>query len=152
MNLPESPLIGSLGLTRLGPDSPHNFWALGEEFLKAAKIITDKHPNEWNFPTYFLLCHALELYLKSFLRSKEVSVEDLKNPTKFGHDLQCGFNLARSKGSALIFTDELEQCVKDVSPTYKNRDFQYMHTGQWTLPVLPHLLSLVEILSGKLKC
>jgi hypothetical protein len=93
----------SCGLAPLGPVSPRSFWALSEKFLKAAKIVGEQPQHELEWLMYFLICQALELYLKCLLRSKGVSVKDLKNPTKFGHDRQLGFKMAEVIGPAFDF-------------------------------------------------
>ena len=92
MSFPSQANVGLVvpGATQLGPDHPHNFSALGKEFLEAAKTLNLSHPNQPDWPTFFLACQALELYLKAFLRCKGVSVEDLKKSKIFGHDLQLG--------------------------------------------------------------
>jgi hypothetical protein len=143
----------SLGLTLVGPESPRNFSAQGEKYLKAAKIIIAQNQRELEWPIFFLLCQALELYLKAFLRFKGVSVEDLRNPRKFCHDLQRGFKMARGMAQGLetasSFTDELEKCIEVVGPIYKERDFQYTNTGIWTLVDIRVFLPLVENVSRK---
>jgi len=93
-----------------------------------------------------MICQALELYLKAFLRSKKVSVEDLKKPKIFGHDLQIGFNKAMELelDKILDFTGELGNYVAVISQPYKERDFQYKHSGSWELIPIAGLISLVE--------
>jgi hypothetical protein len=137
----------SCGLTPLGPDSPRNFWALGKKFLKAGKILSEQRQHELEWPMYFLICQALELYLKCFLRVRGVSVKDLKDRKKFHHDLQLGFKTARELGPASIFTDEFEKWVEFVNQIYRQRDLQYTNTGRFTLADFPKLLSHVEILA-----
>ena len=139
-------------LTRLGSDSPHNFSALGEEFLEAAKILNSHHPNKPDWPTFLMICQALELYLKAFLRSKKVSVGDLKKPKIFGHDLKIGFNKAMELelDKILDFTGELGNYIAVISQPYKERYFQYKHSGSWELIPIACLISLVEKARHKL--
>src|SRR5260221_14153528 len=123
------------GATLLSPDPPHNFSALGKEFLESAKTLNLSHPNQPDWPTFFLVCQALGLYLKAFLRCKGVSVEDLKKPKIFGHDLQLGFNKAMQLElhKMLDLAAELGGYIAVISQPYKDRDFQYMHSGTWEL-------------------
>jgi hypothetical protein len=58
----------------------------------------------------------------------------------------------QQSNTASIFTDKLGTCVEVVSQTYKERDFQYAHTGGWTLPDFAIFLSEVEALSRKVEC
>ena len=140
------------GLTHLGPDDPHNFSKLGKEYLEAAKTLDVRHPNEPDWPTFFVVCQALELYLKAFLRAHGVSVEDLINRRMFGHDLQLGFDKAMKLGldKTLDFTRELGERVEVINRPYKERDFQYKHSGSWELTHITPLILLVERVGHKL--
>jgi len=140
------------GATLLGPDHEHNFSKLGKEYLEAAKILDSRHPNEPDWPTFFVACQALELYLKAFLRAHGVSVEDLINRKVFGHDLQLGFDKAMKLGldKTLDFTDALRYYVGVINQPYKERDFQYKGSGSWELIFISPLISLVEAAGHKL--
>jgi hypothetical protein len=134
------------GLIQLGPDSQHNFSVLGREYLEAAITLSINRPQDLHWPTFFLVCQALELYLKAFLRSRDVPVGDLRNPRVFGHDLQLGFNKAMQLGlhKALPIAGELGKCIAIISTPYKKRDFQYMHSWSGELIFLPALILLVK--------
>ena len=140
------------GLTQLPPDSPHNFSTLGRDFLAAATLLNSHHPNSPDWPTFFLVCQALELYLKAFLRYRGLSTEDLKKPKIFGHDLQLGLNKAMELKleKTLDFTHELGNSITLINQPYKERDFQYLRSGSWELPPMGSLISLVEKAARKL--
>ena len=140
------------GATQLGPDHPHNFSKLGKNYLEAAKILDSHHQNQPDWPTFFVVCQALELYLKAFLVAHRVSVEDLINRKVFGHNLQLGFEKAikLGLGERLDFTDELRRCVAVINQPYKERDFQYKGSGSWELIFISPLISLVEAAGRKL--
>src|SRR5713101_4563212 len=70
-------------MTRAEPRAEHQFWTLGTQyyiagrsavFLKLVRIYGN------------IYHHAIETLLKAGL-SREISLDDLKNPKKFGHDL-----------------------------------------------------------------
>ena len=79
-------------------------------------------------------------------------MEDLKKPKIFGHDLQLGFNKAMELDlhKILDFAGELGGFVAVISQPYKERDFQYMHSGTWELVFITPLISLVERAGRKL--
>jgi hypothetical protein len=140
------------GATQLRPDHPYNFSKLGKKYLEAAKILDSHHQNQPDWPTFFVACQALELYLKAFLRAHAVSVEDLISRKVFGHDLQLGFEKAMKLGldKRLDFTDDLRFCVGVINQPYKERDFQYKGSGSWELIHISPLISLVEAAGRKL--
>jgi hypothetical protein len=140
------------GATQLGPDHPHNFSKLGKNYLEAAKILDSHHQNQPDWPTFFVVCQALELYLKAFLRAHGVSVEDLIKRRIFGHDLQLGFDKAMKLGldKTLDFTYDLRYYVGVINQPYKERDFQYKGSGSWELIFISPLISLVEAAGRKL--
>lgn len=140
------------GLTQLRPDHPHNFSKLGKKYLEAAKALDTRHPNEPDWPTFFLVCQSLELYLKAFLRAREVPVEDLLKRRIFGHDLGLGLDKAMELGldKTLDFTDDLRSCVAVINQPYKDRDFQYKHSGSWELIHISPLILLVQAVGRKL--
>ena len=57
-----------------------------DSFLACARQLIDNPPPDRRFePIHFLLSHAAELYLKSYLRQKGEDVETLRN---LGHSLR----------------------------------------------------------------
>lgn len=72
------------------------------EYIEAANVVDetigDKNPylRISPVPAYYLAKHGIELILKSFLRFKGVSVEELRR--EFGHDLKRTLQKARELG------------------------------------------------------
>jgi hypothetical protein len=128
-------------------DASTKFARLGQDFAKAAKILYQHHQNQKSYvfwPTYFLVCQALELYLKAFLRANDVPAKYLKD--KIGHDLQRACHEAKQKGLDKIvnLTKDEEQMIEILNPHYQNRDFQYKNDGEFTLVHLNGLISLLD--------
>jgi HEPN domain-containing protein len=67
----------------LTPVPRFDFLTRAEEFYQAYRDLPKRTPSAW--PSYFMLCHAVEMALKSFLISHGRSLYDLRS--KFGHDL-----------------------------------------------------------------
>jgi hypothetical protein len=72
-----------------------------------------------------LLAHAVELYLKAFLRLKGLSVKDLK--TSFGHDFRKLVEEAQARG--LQFDDEDKEVAAILTEQESIRRFRYIETG-----------------------
>jgi len=138
-------------MTRLDKDSAHNFSKLGEEYLEAAKVLNRHYENSPEWPTFFLACTALELYLKAFLRIKGVSIGDLKSRTKFGHDLMRCFIRSKELGLVLPFEGNLESAIEVLNEYYRDREFQYAGSGSWELVAPSDLITLLEKLGCKLR-
>jgi hypothetical protein len=64
-------------------------WEDAQQYLKAAAALIGNVDNPT--PTYFLLSHALELIIKSYLAAKGFTAGQLRD---FGHDIQAAFNEA----------------------------------------------------------
>jgi hypothetical protein len=61
--------------------------SLSTEYLEAAKVLHSTPPTKVNYAIviFYLLGHAAELLLKSFLHKNGESIVDIKN--KYGHNL-----------------------------------------------------------------
>ena len=130
-------------------DAAIHFAKLGKEFADAAntlyKVSQDQHVHP-SWPIQFVTCQALELYLKAFLRANGVSLDDLKDGRKFGHDLQRALREAKQKGldKVVAITDDEEHIIKILNAHYKNRDFQYKGSGEFTLTPVGFLIPLLD--------
>jgi hypothetical protein len=61
------------------PDSAQDFHKLGSKFLKAARIVFEKgNFPELDFPAFALVGQAIELFLKAYLLTKGLRVDELK--------------------------------------------------------------------------
>lgn len=73
---------------------------------------------------HYLLCHAMELILKSWLvDTGQYNEEKLKD--KFGHDLE---KLVRKAVQVYGSSDELNECAafaRILNPDYKNKGYEY---------------------------
>lgn len=119
----------------------HSYWrsavALQEAHVKAT------HPDD---PICFLYMHAVELYLKAFLRAQGVSVQDLRD--KYGHRLRRLAEAARSDG--LQFDDEDTEVVgliDDLDVT----TVRYIRTGAFKRPALEALRRTCKSLHDSLE-
>jgi hypothetical protein len=70
------------------------FWNRAAECVEAAKLLR-RHTAARN-PQFLLLCLAIELALKAYLRGMGSTVADLR--TKFGHDIELLLGEAEKKG------------------------------------------------------
>jgi hypothetical protein len=85
-------------------------------------------------PVTFLYCHAVELYLKAFLRAAGMSVKELRE--KYGHNVVKLAEAARADG--LDFADEDNEVIvliKEMDPI----TLRYIRTGFFTRPALEAL-------------
>jgi hypothetical protein len=112
------------------------------EYLDSAIILeeraTEKEPGSQisPMPVYFLAFHGIELTLKSFLRSKEITVSQLSSH-EFGHDLSTCYRKAKEFGLAEIFKED----TKDVAVLEMLEDLndkqglRYIRTGFKSFPL-----------------
>ena len=134
----------------MGEAPPHrDFFKLGEHYLNAAKALRPKFGRTF-WPTFFVACQALELYLKGFLRANGMTEEELKK--RIGHNLNKAFEMAKSKGADDLagFTKEDEGLISKVGDIYRRRDFQYRYYGEW--PLHPSAIDeLIALLGTKIQ-
>jgi hypothetical protein len=71
-------------------NTARSYWRSGDYLIAGKLEVT--HPSA---PVNFLLCHAMELYLKAFLRSASLTVDDLK---RLGHGFNALVGAARKHG------------------------------------------------------
>jgi hypothetical protein len=76
---------------------------------------------------YYLYCHSLELVLKAFLLAKGVSIRDLPNPQKFGHDLLKILREAKKQGleQTVPLTAYWLPEIQKANVYYKKKKFEY---------------------------
>jgi len=84
-------------------------------------------------PTYYLLCHAMELALKGYLASSGVSKSKLQY--KIGHDLEKALSLAQERGFVPA-DDRFVELVEWLGPSHLDHSFRYRKTGLLRLPAL----------------
>jgi len=86
-------------------------------------------------PIFFLYFHAIELYLKSYLRLQGHTAKELRN--KFGHKICCLYDLALGHG--LGMEDEDGQVISLLCTTTIVIDARYIRTGLFTTPTFEAL-------------
>jgi hypothetical protein len=134
----------------LSPDEPHCYCTLANDFLKASESLyannSPKFPTPL-WPTFSCVCQAIELYLKAYLRIQGISAGELKR--WFGHDLQALFDKATQMKLNYDSIEQLAKYIPLISEPHKDREFQYVKSGEWELPYLGILLPLVQKLAKK---
>jgi HEPN domain-containing protein len=118
-----------------GNDSRHVFARLGDEYLETAKFANEGF-KEPKWPTFLNAFQALENYLKAYLLSKGVTLEQARN---IGHNLRVALKEAQALGLVVNSSPAAEQAVMKVSDYYADDEFRYVGVGEKTL-VPPHLV------------
>jgi hypothetical protein len=134
--------------------TPYGMWRYGNDFRQAAIEVLMLHHTEILFmPYYFLLGQSIELSLKSFLLASGVSLADLRNPKKFGHDLKILLNKARRRDLKTAVTLEPTHCsvVTILGREYLDKRFQYIKTGRILMPDARLAQEAADLLSDGLK-
>lgn len=123
-----------------------SYWQSGVLLHDAqAKVI---HPDA---PVTLLLAHAIELYLKAFLRLRGVGIDEVKN--SFGHDFKKLVDEASSRGLTLVAEDRDIAAI--LTEKESIRRAAYIETGYYQRPGLAALSrtcrSLDQSVSAALK-
>lgn len=101
-----------------------------DEYFHAYHTLVMSKEHRWPKQVLaFLFCHGVELSLKSFLRNKGVSVNNLIG--KYGHDLNKLVDECKHQGidDYHIFTDEDWAKISALNQLYKNKEFEYIVSG-----------------------
>lgn len=96
--------------------------------LEAAKVKNVTHRDE---PINFLFFHAIELYLKSYLRLRGHSPKELAS-RNFGHNV--GALARKAKAYELFLMDEDEMVLDYMENTDSVIRSRYLKTGAFTRP------------------
>jgi hypothetical protein len=118
-------------------------WTHANEFYQASCILVQPENEGLLHPSYYLVSHSIELALKAFLRGNGVSLEDLKNQRKFGHDLEKVFNKCIQLGleSFLPITEKDKFAIITINDYYKTKELEYIVTGFKRYPKMELLTS-----------
>jgi hypothetical protein len=110
-------------------------------YLKAARALENEQAI-WS-PRYFLLCHAIELILKSYLASRGATQKELKD---LGHNMLKTYARARKLG--LTPSDaRTTEIIRWLSPFHKDLVFRYRKGhGSVQLPAPNDLTDVVSSL------
>jgi hypothetical protein len=122
-------------------------------FLSAQYLRKGQESNSlrlrFDMPVYYLYSHALELILKGFLRSKGVSIGQLRS-RKFGHSLQALWSASIEKGFSghPIKLAYIEQAIELLEPSALEFEFRYIKVGLKSRPTLEAVEQAVSDLMG----
>jgi hypothetical protein len=109
-----------------------SFITYGSRYRDAYNLYLSKMKTMPSFDPlpYYLLCHSLELYLKSFIWLKDrIGIHKIKN--KYSHDIIKLWRHAKLRrihpyARPTILRDQI---IEHVGPYYKNRQFSYLDVG-----------------------
>jgi hypothetical protein len=103
-------------------------------------------------PIYYLYSHALELVLKGFLRSKDISIEQLRS-REFGHSLQSLWTASTKRGLSChpVEFAYIEQAIELLEPSAIEFEFRYVKVGFKSRPTLEAVEQTVSNLIGLVK-
>ena len=115
-----------LGLFNYG----RSYWQSGVLLHHAGAKVS--HPDA---PVTLLMAHAIELYLKAFLRVRGLSAQEVKH--SFGHDFEKLVEAAWARG--LPLTDEDQHMATILKEQESIRRSRYIETGYFKQPGLAAL-------------
>ncbi len=119
-------------------NTARSYWRSGKH-LHAAQIKVT-HPQA---PITFLFCHAIELYLKAFLRANEHSLSELR---KWGHNVA---NLAEAvKKDGLNLGAPSAETLSHVVDADVAMESRYIVTGFKTVPTIEALADVAQELDA----
>lgn len=111
------------------------------DYYVAYELVQATHPKLELFEVkFYLLCHSLELAMKSVLRHRGESYPVLKNT--LGHDLEAIMNALISNG--MTFVPESQEMIVIVNLMYSAKEFEYALNGAKTLPEITELARLAK--------
>jgi len=123
-------------------------WSYAKDFDEAARIVASKDEQRVSIPAYYLICHAIELALKAFLRGSGATLTDLR---QLGHDLNKCFDRALSYNllSYCGLSVNQQTAIKMMAEYYGAKELEYIVTGFKRFPEIEVLLSAsATILDG----
>ena len=130
MNIPDDERTNALGLF----NTARSYWR-SAEYLNAAQVKVT-HPQA---PVTFLLCHAIELYLKAFLRGKDHTLTELRN---WGHNVA---SLAEAaKVNDLSLGAPSYETLSHVAEAGVAIEARYIVTGFKTVPTIEALSDVAQ--------
>lgn len=118
-----------------------------DEYVTAFEILTESSDTELAYPRYYLLTHAIELYLKSFLAAHEVTKLDLQH--KYKHQLKRSWKKCRALG--LKEVPNLPELVKRMDLMNRHQDFRYPSGYNLQLPYASECMAVISQLQEAIK-
>jgi hypothetical protein len=116
------------------------------EFIDAAMLVEHNDPTLANIspiPAYFLALHGIELTLKSYLRHKGLTVNELCS-REYGHKLLACYEKARELGLDSVFKQQPSdaETLRLLVELNEDQGLRYIKTGIKTFPLWPRVESL----------
>ncbi len=130
-------------------ETSEGFWTHAREFFEAADLLL-KDDGERVLPIYFLLGRSIELALKAYLLKSGVSIEELRNPKRFGHDLRALLAAAKDHGiEAKVSMGPLASgSIELLSYDYSGKRLEYRRTGgTYSLPFIEPTYEIARALA-----
>jgi hypothetical protein len=123
-------------------------WTHAQEFYVASCVLVQPEHSHLIDPSYYLISHSIELALKAFLRGNGISLDELKNFKKLGHDLEKLLERAVSLELELylMLSQKDKFAISEINEYYKNKELEYIVTGYKSYPKIEFLISF----NGKL--
>lgn len=122
-----------------------SYWAFTGNYISAADVLLNNEKPIHYLPTLYLLCHAYELTLKTFLIAHDYPTDKLKG--KFGHDLSKLLGEANAKGlkKSVEVSEREVEIVAAINSYYKDKDMplKYFVPTCKTFPPIEELRGLV---------
>ncbi|MDK1494123.1 hypothetical protein QN219_29560 [Sinorhizobium sp. 7-81] len=102
-------------------------FARGEEYLEAFRRLSE-HDGQMMHAKYFMMAHAFEVLLKSFLAARGVSKKELQH-RQLGHNIENIYGKCLALGIPSIAN--IEVFAREI--TEKNRDFDFRYPSNYNL-------------------
>lgn len=119
-------------------------YSLATEFLAAAKMLDVSNPDRVGYDVVvrYLLGHASELFLKSYLARMRVATVDELSRRPYGHDLEKLVSASIDNGLSC-------ECkyISELSDSYKAKSLEYRQRKEAGFPGRADLISDVERLA-----
>lgn len=124
-------------------------WRYSHDYLKAAQSLCETNMVACNESQvlYHLTAQGIEFALKSFLRARGVSAEDLS--ARIGHALQEALQEALARGLATP-PPEVVAAIRFIAPQHRDDQFRYLPASYGELPTLGPLLNAGTWLLGEI--
>jgi hypothetical protein len=130
-------------------------WNGAEAYVKAARILFEHDQDKASslqvpdVPAYFVVCQAIELDLKAYLRGRGESESFLAN--KCGHDLVKALQAAEERGlkNLLKFEPAERSILESANKLFNSKALQFPIAGRYRYPRFELLLQIAEKLVAK---
>lgn len=117
-------------------------------FTKAARVLGQENPQQMIGPRYYLLCHGLELALKSFLAAHGDGKDILFG---IGHDLEKARKRAQKEYGFSASDELINILIRLMSPLHKQHLFRYPKTVWAELPRSNECCDAIDTLLDQIK-